>query len=52
MHVLFLPSANRYRGSRRLLTGEAEWVGLVEDDDGVQSFVFGHIAGGDAVKRQ
>ncbi len=35
-----------------LLAGEAERVGLVEDDDGVQSFVFGHVAGGDAVKRQ
>jgi len=35
-----------------LLAGEAERVGLVEDDDGMQSFVFGHVAGGDAVKRQ
>jgi hypothetical protein len=35
-----------------LLADEAERVGLVEDDDGVQSFVFGHVAGSDAVKRQ
>ena len=30
-----------------LLGGEVERVGLVEDDDGVRSFVFGHVAGGD-----